>query len=283
MQQPHDTRQFPAYDPYADDHAASQPTEAFAAAGREPAPREPAPRRGFGTGTLLALGAAAVVLVAVVGLIGLELGMRNSIGDRLEREATSALGSPAQVELGARPVVLSVLDDTLGSVRITTDGTPAEGTTGPAPVVDLTAEGVRTEGELAHVRALSGTVFVSDAAMTAAAAEQTGGGDSLLSGLLQVQSVTSDPASGTLRVALGMAEAQVTPRLVGRHLQLEPEQATVLGFPLPAGLLGGTVSMMDSTLAELPDGVDITGVRVVDGGMTLDVNGTDVVLEQQHR
>ena len=37
--------------------------------------------------------------------------------------------------------------------------------------------------------------------------------------------------------------------------------------------------MMDSALADLPEGIELTGVRVVDGGMTVDLAGRDVVLE----
>ena len=102
----------------------------------------------------------------------------------------------------------------------------------------------------------------------------------MLGGLIQVQNIVSDPASGTLRVSIsGLAEAVVTPRLNGGNLEMDPQQASVFGFTLPPELLGGTVSMMDSTLAELPEGVTLTGVRVVDGGMTIDLSGTNVVLE----
>lgn len=279
MQPPHDTQQLPAYSDPADPHA-EHPTERIPAAGGPAAGGPETSRRRLGTGALVAIGAAALVLILVVGLIGLELGLRNSVGDRLQREATASLGSTAHVELGPRPLVLSVLDDTLGSVHITTDGAPADEAGTPTPAIDLTAEGVREEGALTHIRSLSGTAFVSDQTMTATARQQAG--DTLLSGLLQVQSVTSDPASGTLRVSLGLADATVTPRIgPGGRLQLDPEQATVLGFPLPSGLLGGTVSMMDSTLAELPQGVSVTGARVVDGGMVLDISGRDVVLDQK--
>ena len=145
----------------------------------------------------------------------------------------------------------------------------------------MRAEGVRTEGETTHVDSLTGTAFVSDEVMTQAALNDQGGTDSMLGGLIQVQSIVSDPASGTLRVSIsGLAEAVVTPRLTGGNLEMEPEQATIFGFALPPELLGGTVSMMDSTLADLPEGVQLTGVNVVDGGMTVDLAGTDVVLDQ---
>ena len=223
----------------------------------------------------------AVLLVA--GAVGLEFGMRGAIKDNLRDEITTSLGSTPEVELGPQPVLLSYFTGSLGSVRISTDGVPAEGATGPVPAIDITADGVRTEGELTRIDSLSGTTFVSDQTMaTAAQSEGMGGaaGDSLLGGLIQVQDVVSDPASGTLRVSIsGLAEAVVTPRLINGNLELDPEQASVFGFQLPSSILGGTISMMDSALADLPEGIQLTGVRVVEGGMSVDLAGQNVVLE----
>ena len=223
----------------------------------------------------------AIVLL-VAGAVGLELGMRGAIKDNLRQEISATLGSTPEVELGPQPVLLSYVTGTLGTIRITTDGAPAEGATGPVPAIDITAEGVRSEGATSRIDSLTGTAFVSDETMTAAA--QSGGaggvGDSLLGGLIQVQDIVSDPAAGTLRVSIsGLAEAVVTPRLIDGNLEMDPQQASVLGFQLPSEILGGTVSMMDSALADLPEGIELTGVRVVDGGMTVDLAGRDVVLE----
>lgn len=268
--QPHDTQRLPAHDQPGVQHA---PTEQFA-----PAPAGTGAGRRPGRTVGIVAGIVAILLV--VGLIGVEFGLRNSIKQQMNQEISATLGSPAEVELGARPVLLSYFSGTLGSVRITTDGSPAEGATGPAPAIDIRAEGVRSEGEVTYVQSLTGTAFVSDEAMTAAAAADQGGGDSLLGGLIQVQDIVSDPAAGTLRVSIsGLAEAVVTPRLVGGNLEMAPEQASIFGFELPAGLLGGAVSMMDSTLADMPEGVQFTAVNVVPGGMTVELAGSDVVLE----
>src|SRR5699024_6311337 len=85
-------------------------------------------------------------------------------------------GAKADVDLGARPVLLSYFSGSLETVHITTDGTPAEGVAGPVPAIDITAEGVREEGDVTHVDSLSGTVFVSDEAMVAAAQSETDSG-----------------------------------------------------------------------------------------------------------
>ena len=280
MQPPHDTQRFPAHDHPGVQNAETQQFAVANGSTDHPPSGQPGPAGAKrGRGPTLALIAALVLVILVVGVIGLEFGTRNAVKNQIQEEITSSLGSPAQVELGPQPVLLSYFGGPLGSIRITTDGTATEGSTGPAPAIDITAEGVRAEGDLTYVDSMSGTAFVSEQAMTAAAQqESTGGG--MLGGLVQVQDIVADPAAGTLRVSIsGLAEAVVTPRLTGGNLEMEPSQASILGFQLPTELLGGTISMMNSTLADLPDGVQLTGVRVVPGGMAVDLAGRDVVLE----
>ena len=276
--QPHDTQRLPTYDQPGVQNA---DTQQFATAHPGTGSAEDgSPRNDRRRGRTAAIIAGLAVIAVIAGLIGLEFGLRNSIKQQMSEEVGTALGSTAVVELGARPVLLSYFNGTLGSVRITTDGSAAESATGPAPAVDIRAEGVRSEGEVTHIASLTGTAFISDQAMTEAAAADQGAGDSMLSGLIQVQDIVSDPAAGTLRVSIsGLAEAVVTPRLVGGNLEMQPEQASIFGFQLPSEILGGTISMMDSTLAELPEGVELTGVDVVPGGMTVDLAGQDVVLQ----
>ncbi|OAV77527.1 DUF2993 domain-containing protein [Dietzia sp. 111N12-1] len=295
MQKPHDTQRLPVHDQPGVQHAETQqfPAAHGAGSGADGARtggRGPGGPWTGGSGSdgagrwrrgpMIALIVVLAVAGLIAGLVGLEFGIRNAIKNRINEEVTASFGSPAQIELGARPVLLSYLDGSLGSVRITTDGSPAEGATGPAPQIDIRADGVRSEGDLTHVDSLTGTAFVSEETMSAAAQSEGAAGDTLLGGLIQVQDIMADPTAGTLRVSIsGLAEAVVTPRLVGGDLEIQPEQASILGFPLPNELLGGTISMMDSALAELPEGVELTGVRVVPGGMTVDLAGQDVLLE----
>ncbi|KAA0918829.1 DUF2993 domain-containing protein [Dietzia sp. ANT_WB102] len=285
MQQPYDTQRLPAYDQPGVQHAETQqfPGPGAPGSGEPWTDGRDSSGRGAGRrrrGPMIALVVALAVIGLIAGLVGLEFGMRNAIKNRMSEEVTASLGSPAQVELGARPVLLTYIDGSLGSVHITTDGTPADGATGPAPQIDIRAEGVRSDGDLTHVESLTGTAFVSEQAMSTAAQSEGAADTSPLGGLIQVQDIVADPTAGTLRVSIsGLAEAVVTPRLIGGNLEMQPERASIFGFQLPSELLGGTISMMDSALAELPEGVELTDVRVVPGGMTVDIAGQDVVLE----
>lgn len=135
--------------------ASSTPTRSSS-----PPPPPPATAAGGWRGPIIALIAGIAVVLVVVGLVGLELGLRNSIKQQMSR-VTTALGSPAEVELGARPVLLSYVSGTLGSVRITTDGSPAAGATRPRPRDRHPGQG-SAEGDVTHVDSLTGTAFVSD-------------------------------------------------------------------------------------------------------------------------
>src|SRR5699024_7994787 len=84
---------------------------------------------------------AVVLILLGVAAIGLELGLRKSIGDRLDREIATSMGSQADVDVGARPALLSYFSGSLETVPVTTDRTPADGVAGPGPATDLPAEG----------------------------------------------------------------------------------------------------------------------------------------------
>ena len=283
MQPPRETRQFPTRPEgaggYPHDPARSgDPTTAYPAVDPAAVASSAPRRRRPGTGVMIALALLVVVLVVVIGLVGLELGLRKNLTDRLEREASASLGGPVAVELGGGPVVLSMLSGSLSEVHMVSDGTdPAT-----SPVVDLTGTGIREDGDRTRMDTLNGTVGVSEEFMTRSAKEKqsASGQGSFLSGLTEVQSITAVPSSQTLEVSIGgLARVTVTPRVESGRLVLQPESASILGVGLPAEILGGTSQMVDQTLDEMPEGVEVTGVEVVDGGMAVRIDGRDVVMD----
>ena len=64
------------------------------------------------------------------------------------------------------------------------------------------------------------------------------------------------------------------------RLTLRPQQTALLGFPLPDGLFSGITAKVDSTVAQLPQGMVIEGARVVDQGLEVGLGGRDVTLGQ---
>ena len=176
MQPPHDTRQFPTrpegaggypYDPAGDVDA----TSAYPAFDPRAAGPAPAAGRGLSAGVKIAIALVVLLLVVAIGLVGLELGMRKNLTDRLEREASASLGGPVAVELGGGPVLLSMLSGSLSQVRIVSDGNDP----GNSPVIDLTGTGIREDGDRTRMDTLTGTVDVSEEFMTRSAQEKQSG------------------------------------------------------------------------------------------------------------
>lgn len=69
--------------------------------------------------------AAVVLLLAVVGLGGTELYLRNKTVDCLSEQFTTALGTPTTVDISGRPVLLQYLDNEVQWVSIDTDDSQA--------------------------------------------------------------------------------------------------------------------------------------------------------------
>ena len=285
QQPPSDTRQFPPYAPGQDaghgGHPGNGPHDGAASQPYGQTPPQPARRR-LGTGAKVGIGVLVVLLVALVALVGLEFGMRKSLTDRIEREASASLGGSVSAELGG-PVLLSAITGTLGSVHLSSQaGDPAAN-----PSIDVTGTDMSSEGETTHLGSLAGTVKVSDQYMTRAAQQSQGtagkaGENPLLGGLTTVQSVTSDPASGTLKASVGgLVDVTVVPRVEADKLVLQPQNASFLGFEIPSEVFGGAEQTMNQSLTDLPEGLRVTGVKVVDGGMELALDGKDVTLTQK--
>src|SRR5699024_11372935 len=111
MEPSHHPQRLPAQDRPGSQYAVTEQIPAADSGGR-PGGHTGA-RTGWGTGTKVAVGAAVVLILLVVAAIGLELGLRKSIGDRLDREIATSMGSQADVDLGARPVLLSYFSGSL--------------------------------------------------------------------------------------------------------------------------------------------------------------------------
>jgi hypothetical protein len=203
-----------------------------------------------------------------------EFGARWYLSDRAEREASARLGAPVSVEFGTQPVLWDLATSrAVDSVRLTSPGDAT------VPRIDVTGHTVRWVDGAILAATANGTATLSGDQLAAAAAEGNPASDSPVEGLTEVRSVRPDPQAGLLRADIGgIAEIGVLPGVTGDQLTLTPQETALLGFPLPDGLFSGITGTVDSTVASLPDGVAITGARVVPEGLEVALGGTDIAL-----
>lgn len=203
-----------------------------------------------------------------------EFGARWYLADRAEREATARLGAPVSVGFGSKPILMDLATDrSVGTVHLTSPGNAT------VPRLDVTGHDVSLVDGAIRAATADGVATLSGEQLTAAAAQGNPAEGSPVAGLTEVRSVRPDVPAGLLRADIGgIAEIGVTPGVTDGQLTLTPEQTSLLGFPLPDGLFSGISGTVDSTVAALPEGVTITGTRVVDSGLEVDLSGRDVVL-----
>ena len=185
------------------------------------------------------------------------------------------LDAPVDVSFGRGLLLWEVLTTrTADQVHLTSPGSET------VPQLDVTGHSVSLVDGAIHAVGVDGTAVLNEQQLVAAA-QSDPVQDSPVAGLTEVRSVRPDVASGLLRADIGgIAEIGVSPGVMDGQLTLRPEQTALLGFPLPDGLFAGITTVVDSTVARLPQGVVIEGARVVDEGLEVSLGGRDVVLEQ---
>lgn len=218
-----------------------------------------------------------VLVLLVVGLVAAaEVGLRWYLSDRAQKEVSAQIDAPVDISFGSGLLLWEVLTTrTAGSVHLTSPGSET------VPQLDLTGHSVSLVGGELHVGSVDGTAVLDEQQLLAAAAQGDPAQNSPVAGLTEVRSVRPDAPAGLLRADIGgIAEIGVSPGVTDGQLTLRPEQTALLGFPLPDGLFSGITTVVDSTVAKLPQGVVIEGARVVDEGLEVTLGGRDVVLER---
>lgn len=207
-------------------------------------------------------------------VVAAEFGARWYLSDRAEREASAELGAPVSVGFGRTPILWDLATTrAVDTVRLTSPGAQT------VPRIDVTGSSVRLVDGAILAATANGTATLTGAQLAAAAAEGNPAADSPVAGLTEVRSVRPDAQAGLLVADIGgIAEVGVAPGVSDGQLTLTPQQTALLGFPLPDGLFSGITGTVDSTVASLPDGVVITGARVVPDGLEVALAGREVTL-----
>lgn len=221
---------------------------------------------------------AVIVLLVLVGaaLVGGEFLARNQLEGRIAESASSELQFPTEAHVGGS-ALLALMTKTADSVRLTADGTATAPNADITPAMDILGEDVRLDDTAATAATLSGTITLSADDMVAATNDAANGSGTFLDQFTQVESITPNPATNTLSVSIGgLANVELEPQVNNGQLEMTPQGAEVFGIQIPDNVLGGTISLVNETVERLPDGVEITAARVVDGGLELDISGENV-------
>lgn len=217
-----------------------------------------------------------LLLLFAALVVAAEFGARWYLADRAEREVSPRIDAPVDISFGGGSLLWDLVTTaSASSVHLTSPGSAT------TPALDLTGETVSLSGSTVLVETVHGTAVLNGQQLTAAAAQGAPGGDSPIAGLTEVRSVRPDVAAGLLHADIGgIAEIGVVPGVTDGRLTLRPQQTALLGFPLPDGLFSGITAKVDSTVAQLPQGMVIEGARVVDQGLEVGLGGRDVTLGQ---
>ncbi|MFI6867979.1 LmeA family phospholipid-binding protein [Nocardia sp. NPDC050406] len=218
--------------------------------------------------TLLIVG-IVVALLAVAGLAGGEAYARRTVERCISSQFEQQMGSKIDVSFGAKPMLITMFDNKVGSVTVNSDDTKF------GPAVGMVVHAKFNDIEVVDQGRGGGTIGSSSADVT----WSNDGIAKTLGGL--VSGVESNPADGTLTFAVlgGLAGLQVKPHVVGDKVEVTTESASLLGFGLPTDLVEGIVDVMAESLQSYPMGLKPTKVEVTNDGLHVTLAGGQAQLE----
>jgi LmeA-like phospholipid-binding len=212
---------------------------------------------------ILTIAAAVVLTMALAAGIG-ELVAGNMIQDRIAHAAPS-LGSDLSVsESGS--ALWDVMHKDIPQLQISSDDAtfgPLSGATVQAQLNDVQLGG--------QAKVASSTAEVTVPTQSIASAVQAKVSQT------QVSSVTMDPASGTILVALGpggVGQLTLKPELGNGQVSLSATGLTVMGRSLPLSALGGSgLGQAQGADKAYPLGLKATSLTVQSDGLHVSLSG----------
>lgn len=228
--------------------------------------------------------ALIVIVVLVVALVGVVVGgefyarhrVSSCVANALEKE----LGGTVDVGLGARPLLLTVFNDTVSSIEVSSDDVDLTGP-GEAGVRDLSLQSTIHDIHLPEGDA-PGTVGSSEAHVqwdTDAIASSL---QSLPFGAL-ITGVTANPSAGTMDIEAlgGLGTMTLTPAVRGGTVTMDASDVTALGVGLPTGAAQQIIDAITKNLSDYPLGMQPTSVSVTDKGLQVELQGGTAPLAQE--
>ncbi|WP_432794211.1 LmeA family phospholipid-binding protein [Rhodococcus ruber] len=209
----------------------------------------------------------AVALVAV--LVGAEVYVRNRATNCLAQSFESELGTNVDVDLGWKPVLLSLVDKQVSSVTLDSDDTAF------GPAQEMQVHAVVRDVDLRESAAGAGTIGISSAEVVWPSSGILATVQTLPLGSL-ITDVTPDADAGTLRFTVGgagLAELTVRPEARNGAIAIETVDASLFGIGLPTALVDGIVQILTESLQQYPLDMQATSVSVTDSGIEVTLEG----------
>ncbi|MEV7614274.1 hypothetical protein [Streptomyces sp. NPDC089799] len=227
--------------------------------------------------TVVACGTAAAVLLAGCAEYAAELMVEDRIADALRPR----LGATEVDAAGSG--LLAVARGRVGTARVSGDEAQVGRISGASVRLTLTGIATGEDGRGGTVDSVEGRITVPVDAVRASLSAGGGG--------LPVSAVSTDPASGTVRLDVGpggAATVRLRPELRHGRLSFTVVEATLLGRPAPERLVSAVrEGLADRQERSAPDadaalpGMTAESVHVTDGGLDIEVRGRNVRLGGQ--
>jgi LmeA-like phospholipid-binding len=222
-------------------------------------------RRFFGDPLSIVLILVIMIAFLGIGLLGAEFYARKRADNVVAAAAECEVQDKVEVSFGPTPVLLQRFAGHYTDISIHTAGNRIRGGKGmKADVavndVDLRG-GAKSKGTIGAVDAT--IVWTSDGIK-----ETVEDGVPSVSGL--VDSITTDPAAGTIRLsgALGLGSVTLKPRIAGGGLSLEVVKVTAIGVTVPHETAQVALDTFTSQLMKhYPLGIRADSVQVTNDGV----------------
>ncbi len=244
-----------------------------------------------------------VLLLLAAAEFGLRFTLKGRVSDELRDSATDQgieLSGDPQVSFGASPMLLGLVRgripemtvDLPSSLNISyRDSDRSKPVVTGQPAATLTAKNMQASGDDPTVGDLTvDTVLPQDYLLAVLQRSMSGdGGDGgnrtaddssgagLLSGLIQITGVDTDPDAGTLDIEIsgGLATLSMTPSAVDGGMSFEVADLQIFGMSLPDDMVAGLSDSLTRTV-EKTDNLEITRVSVTGDGLEVRLHGSDV-------
>lgn len=223
--------------------------------------------------SILLVIAIALTTVVAVG-VGAEFYVRHRVTTCLSETLQGELGGPVDVGLGAKPLLLTALDNKVSTLSVDSGNASFTAEAGGAKLQGFALQSEFRDITLPASDGTGGTIGSSEATIEWPTASILASLQTLPFGAV-VTGVQTDDAANTITVQLlgGIGSITLTPTAANGAITLTSTAATALGIGLPNDAVQQIIDLIASNLDEYPLGLAPQSVKVENGGLTVQLRG----------